>query len=155
MCAVFSHTLSLYRIYIELAEQYAIMDAVSNVAKRNVLADHLRDVIDILESKVRFTFVSPYVPSADDYGYSRATRLRRCTISCQVVADSCRAPHRLLTWIRHAQWTVIIILNTCFLCLLDIRSLILRRTTRCIIISLFVVPFFIFHVSCTFLDYKL
>ncbi|KAG8998311.1 hypothetical protein FRB93_013786 [Tulasnella sp. JGI-2019a] len=38
-------------IYIELAEQYALMDAVSNVAKRNILADHLRDVIDILESK--------------------------------------------------------------------------------------------------------
>ncbi|KZT28902.1 hypothetical protein NEOLEDRAFT_1129163 [Neolentinus lepideus HHB14362 ss-1] len=38
-------------IYIELAEQYAQMDAVSDVVKRNVLADHLRDVIDILEQK--------------------------------------------------------------------------------------------------------
>lgn len=29
------------------------MDAVSNVVKRNVLAEHLREVIDILEQKVR------------------------------------------------------------------------------------------------------
>ncbi|KAI0345710.1 hypothetical protein BDW22DRAFT_1353291 [Trametopsis cervina] len=38
-------------IYIELADQYKIIDAVSNVAKRNVLAEHLREVIDILEQK--------------------------------------------------------------------------------------------------------
>ncbi|KIO23851.1 hypothetical protein M407DRAFT_26713 [Tulasnella calospora MUT 4182] len=38
-------------IYVELAEQYALMDAASNVAKRNVLAEHLREVIDILEQK--------------------------------------------------------------------------------------------------------
>jgi len=40
-------------IYIELAEQYGFMDAASNVTKRNVLAEHLREVIDILEQKVR------------------------------------------------------------------------------------------------------
>ncbi|PSS06838.1 hypothetical protein PHLCEN_2v3557 [Hermanssonia centrifuga] len=40
-------------IYVELADQYRIIDAVSNVAKRNVLAGHLKDVIDILEQKVR------------------------------------------------------------------------------------------------------
>ena len=28
------------------------MDPMSNVVKRNVLADHLREVIDILEQKV-------------------------------------------------------------------------------------------------------
>jgi hypothetical protein len=28
------------------------MDAASNVSKRNVLAEHLREVIDILEQKV-------------------------------------------------------------------------------------------------------
>ena len=39
------------RIYLELAEQYGIIDAASNVAKRNVLADHLREVIDTLEQK--------------------------------------------------------------------------------------------------------
>ncbi|KAF8488343.1 hypothetical protein JB92DRAFT_3016971 [Gautieria morchelliformis] len=38
-------------IYLELAEQYGIIDAASNVAKRNVLADHLREVIDTLEQK--------------------------------------------------------------------------------------------------------
>ncbi|KZT12216.1 uncharacterized protein LAESUDRAFT_691432 [Laetiporus sulphureus 93-53] len=38
-------------IYVELAEQYKEMDAVSNVAKRNVVAGHLREVIDILEQK--------------------------------------------------------------------------------------------------------
>lgn len=38
-------------MYLELADQYGVMDAASNVAKRNVLADHLRDVIDTLEQK--------------------------------------------------------------------------------------------------------
>ncbi|OCH92589.1 hypothetical protein OBBRIDRAFT_886090 [Obba rivulosa] len=38
-------------IYVELADQYKVIDAVSNVAKRNVLAEHLREVIDILEQK--------------------------------------------------------------------------------------------------------
>ena len=36
---------------MELAEQYGVIDAASNVAKRNVLADHLREVIDTLEQK--------------------------------------------------------------------------------------------------------
>ena len=43
---------SLRSIYVELADQYKDMDPVSNVVKRNVLADHLREVIDILEQKV-------------------------------------------------------------------------------------------------------
>ncbi|KAL0960815.1 hypothetical protein HGRIS_005834 [Hohenbuehelia grisea] len=38
-------------IYIELADQYKVMDAVSNVPKRNLLAHHLREVVDILEQK--------------------------------------------------------------------------------------------------------
>ncbi|KAI0051082.1 hypothetical protein FA95DRAFT_1485994 [Auriscalpium vulgare] len=38
-------------IYTELADQYKLMDPASNVAKRNVLAQHLREVIDILEQK--------------------------------------------------------------------------------------------------------
>ncbi|GJE91753.1 Centrosome microtubule-binding domain containing protein [Phanerochaete sordida] len=38
-------------IYIELADQYKDIDPVSNVAKRNVLAEHLREVIDVLEQK--------------------------------------------------------------------------------------------------------
>jgi Centrosome microtubule-binding domain of Cep57 len=40
-------------IYTELAEQYRMMDAASNVVKRNVLAQHLREVIDVLEQRVR------------------------------------------------------------------------------------------------------
>ena len=40
-------------MYVELADQYKDIDPVSNVAKRNVLAEHLREVIDILEQKVR------------------------------------------------------------------------------------------------------
>ena len=39
------------RIYTELADQYKMMDAASNVVKRNVLAQHLRDVIDVLEQR--------------------------------------------------------------------------------------------------------
>ena len=41
------------RIYTELADEYKMMDAASNVVKRNVLAQHLRDVIDVLEQRVR------------------------------------------------------------------------------------------------------
>ena len=40
-------------IYTELADQYKVMDAASNVVKRNVLAQHLREVIDLLEQRVR------------------------------------------------------------------------------------------------------
>ncbi|KAI5118867.1 hypothetical protein M0805_005310 [Coniferiporia weirii] len=38
-------------IYTELADQYKIMDAASNVPKRNVLAEHLKEVINTLEQK--------------------------------------------------------------------------------------------------------
>lgn len=38
-------------IYTELADQYKFMDAASNVVKRNVLAQHLREVIDVLEQR--------------------------------------------------------------------------------------------------------
>lgn len=44
--------LEIFRIYTELADQYKLMDPASNVVKRNVLAQHLREVIDILEQKV-------------------------------------------------------------------------------------------------------
>ncbi|KAF7299131.1 AAA family ATPase [Mycena indigotica] len=38
-------------VYVELADQYKEMDAVSDVPKRNLLAKHLREVVDILEQK--------------------------------------------------------------------------------------------------------
>ncbi|TCD64523.1 hypothetical protein EIP91_003990 [Steccherinum ochraceum] len=38
-------------IYVELADQYKVIDAVSNVAKRNVLAQHVHEIVDILEQK--------------------------------------------------------------------------------------------------------
>jgi hypothetical protein len=41
-----------FRIYIELSDQYKEMDAISNVVKRNVVAHHLKEVIDVLEQKV-------------------------------------------------------------------------------------------------------
>ena len=37
---------------MELADQYKDMDAVSDVPRRNMLARHLREVVDILEQKV-------------------------------------------------------------------------------------------------------
>jgi hypothetical protein len=40
------------RIYVELADQYKAMDAASDMGKRNLLANHLREVIDVLEQKV-------------------------------------------------------------------------------------------------------
>ncbi|RXK35042.1 hypothetical protein M231_07695 [Tremella mesenterica] len=38
-------------IYAELADQYKVLDPASHIAKRHVLADHLREVIDTLEHK--------------------------------------------------------------------------------------------------------
>ncbi|BEI84659.1 hypothetical protein CcaverHIS002_0500600 [Cutaneotrichosporon cavernicola] len=38
-------------IYVELADQYKVLDAASAVAKRHVLAAHLKEVIDCLEHK--------------------------------------------------------------------------------------------------------
>ena len=46
-----AHAYIHFRIYIELAEQYGKMDPASNVLKRHVLADHLREVIETLEEK--------------------------------------------------------------------------------------------------------
>lgn len=39
-------------VYVELADQYKLMDAVSDVRRRNTLARHLTEVVDILEQKV-------------------------------------------------------------------------------------------------------
>ncbi|KAF9267567.1 hypothetical protein L218DRAFT_1074297 [Marasmius fiardii PR-910] len=38
-------------VYVELADQYKDMDPVSDVPKRNLLAQHLREVVDVLEQK--------------------------------------------------------------------------------------------------------
>ncbi|KAF8634161.1 hypothetical protein AX15_001029 [Amanita polypyramis BW_CC] len=38
-------------IYCELADRYKEMDAVSEVRRRNILAQHLKEVVDILEQK--------------------------------------------------------------------------------------------------------
>jgi hypothetical protein len=46
--------MTLFSVYCELADQYKEMDAVSDVPKRNMLAKHLREVVDILEQKVGF-----------------------------------------------------------------------------------------------------
>ncbi len=45
-------------VYEELADQYKFMDAASDVPKRNLLAHHLREVIDIIERKASVS-VSP------------------------------------------------------------------------------------------------
>lgn len=48
----FALTETLCSVYVELADQYKDMDPVSDVPKRNMLAQHLREVVDILEQKV-------------------------------------------------------------------------------------------------------
>lgn len=53
-------------MYVELADQYGVMDAVSDVPRRNLLARHLREVVDILELKVSPTQYSP-VGAADAF----------------------------------------------------------------------------------------
>ncbi|THH31182.1 hypothetical protein EUX98_g2995 [Antrodiella citrinella] len=40
-------------VYVELADQYKVIDAASNVAKRNVLAQHVHEIVDTLEQKAR------------------------------------------------------------------------------------------------------
>jgi hypothetical protein len=63
---------------VELAEQYKEMDAMSNVRKRNILAQHLKEVVDILEQKAR---PSGYlVIYAYEKTCSRATRSPHCMI---------------------------------------------------------------------------
>jgi hypothetical protein len=44
---------SVSSVYVELADQYKEMDPVSDVPRRNMLAKHLKEVVDILEQKVR------------------------------------------------------------------------------------------------------
>ena len=39
-------------IYCELADRYKEMDAASEVRRRNIMAQHLKEVVDILEQKV-------------------------------------------------------------------------------------------------------
>lgn len=64
------------RIYAELADQYKVLDAASAAAKRKVLAEHLKEVIDTLEQKVSS------LPSRLDSGLMpRRTRLLDSTIS--------------------------------------------------------------------------
>lgn len=41
-----------FSVYVDLADQYKIMDAASDVPRRNLVAQHLREVIDIIEQKV-------------------------------------------------------------------------------------------------------
>ncbi|KAF9031737.1 hypothetical protein BJ165DRAFT_1518238 [Panaeolus papilionaceus] len=38
-------------IYVELADHYKLMDAASDVLRRNTLAKHLKEVVDVLEQK--------------------------------------------------------------------------------------------------------
>jgi hypothetical protein len=52
------HGLTIARIYAELADQYKVLDAASAVAKRRVLAEHLKEVIDTLERKVSLSGVA-------------------------------------------------------------------------------------------------
>lgn len=48
-------------IYVELADQYKVMDAASDVKRRNLLAKHLREVVDVLEQKVRNVLFFEYL----------------------------------------------------------------------------------------------
>lgn len=48
-----------FRIYSELADQYKVLDAASAMAKRHVLADHLKEVIDTLEQKASRAILHP------------------------------------------------------------------------------------------------
>ena len=51
-------------VYVELADQYKVMDAVSDVPRRNMLARHLREVVDILEQKVSTYFADIFTGRA-------------------------------------------------------------------------------------------
>jgi hypothetical protein len=77
------------RIYTELSDQYKMMDAASNVVKRNVLAQHLRDVIDVLEQRVRGTSAL--------YHLKRGL-ITRFHISGQIQGDQIASLYDLLTF---------------------------------------------------------
>lgn len=69
----------MFRIYIELADQYKIIDAASNVPKRNVLAEHLKEVITTLEQKVSNFNVDAYTTLMINSFRNRATRSHHFT----------------------------------------------------------------------------
>lgn len=79
-------------IYVELADQYKEIDAVSNVAKRNVLAEHLREVIDILEQKVHSSKASHNILRLADVRLFRETTLLPSTISSRTRISPCKSP---------------------------------------------------------------
>lgn len=45
------------RIYSSLAEEYSGLDCATQAAKRHVVGDRLRDVIEVLERKVNFNLL--------------------------------------------------------------------------------------------------
>lgn len=47
-------------IYVELADAYKVLDAASDVPRRNLLARHLKEVVDVLESKVSLFVLSVF-----------------------------------------------------------------------------------------------
>jgi len=55
-----------------LADQYKVLDAASAIAKRHVLAEHLKEVIDTLEQKVSYSS-----PIAQAKLTDRRTKLHR------------------------------------------------------------------------------
>ncbi|KAG5651272.1 hypothetical protein H0H81_009238 [Sphagnurus paluster] len=80
-------------VYVELADQYAVMDATSDVARRNILAKHLREVVDILEQKAS-SFLSGILShqSADGFCISQGDQIASLydllTFKDKPVADS-------------------------------------------------------------------
>lgn len=71
------------RIYIELSDQYKEMDAISNVVKRNVVAQHLKEVIDVLEQKVHEYSLPLETCETDEVLTNRVIKLRLCTTCCR------------------------------------------------------------------------
>lgn len=59
------------------------MDAISNVVKRNVVAQHLKEAIDVLEQKVREYSLPPETCETDEVPTNRVIKLRLCTTCCR------------------------------------------------------------------------
>ena len=80
-------------IYCELADRYKEMDAASEVRRRNILAQHLKEVVDILEQKVVWIHRERYLLTNASF---RVTKLRRYMIYCHSRISSSQS-RRFLT----------------------------------------------------------
>ena len=73
----------LCSIFVELSDSYKAMDPADNASKRSLLAEHLKESIDVLEQKVRFA--TSFHRTLCEASYARPIKLSGCT-TCYIIA---------------------------------------------------------------------